>query len=381
MLKEFTILYVEDETNLRDIVSSFLTKIYKNIITASNGEDGYDLFLKHDIDLIITDINMPKIDGLEMCTMIREINKTLPIIIITAYNDNQFLHEAIKIGVSKFATKPINLSSLSENIESVLQPLALQRQLQEEQRDHLEQLVQSAKFSAIGQFSAGITHEINTPLTYIKANVQLMKYDIDNIKEEKTQKELSHSIEKITEGIFRIENIVNSMKEVSVQKATQKQSVNIYATIVTALTLTWNRSKHLCNIYINGKEFNLSLDKNSCEYIVNTQDQRMEQVWIIIVNNALDELMKIKDFKNRKLDIFISEDENITSVLFKDNAGGIKKEIYPNLFEAFKGTKESSGMGVGLSIAKKIIDDQEEINIEAYNENDGAVFKITFTKI
>lgn len=380
MLKDFTLLYVEDETALSDIVVPFLKKIYTTIFIASNGEEGYALFLKHDIDLVITDINMPKIDGLQMSQMIREINKNIPIIITTAYNENHFLHEAIKIGISRFVTKPMNLISLVENIENVLQPIVLQRQLQKEQKEHLEQLVQSTKFSAIGQFAAGITHEINTPLTYIKANVQLMKYDIENMQEEKIQNELQHSIKKITDGIFRIENIINSMKEVSVQKSTRKQNVNIFATIITALTLTWNRSKHLCAITVNQKEFDLSFDKNSYTYLANVEAQRIEQVWIIIINNALDELVKLKDFKSRKLDISLKENENTLCVFFKDNAGGIAKEIYSHLFEAFKGTKDSSGMGVGLSIAKKIIDDQEDIEIDAYNENDGAVFKITFKK-
>ena len=137
--------------------------------------------------------------------------------------------------------------------------------------------------------------------------------------------------------------------------------------------------KHISKIYLNNKEFSLNSDKEEESYLSFVEKQRIEQVWVIIINNAMDELVKIKEYEKRRLDINILEEREFISVYFKDNAGGIKNDVIEELFDPFKGTKESSGMGVGLSIAKKILDDQNA-KIEVYNEDEGAVFKVSLKK-
>jgi len=379
MFKTLTALYVEDEDGVKSVVSNVMSGLFKNFLTASDGREGLDFFLEHsdDIDLIITDINMPRMDGISMCQKIRETNKKVPIIITTAYSDKDFLQKAISIGVSDFVTKPMNMKVLLNAIKKCVEPIVLQQKLDEELILHQEERLQSAKFSAIGQLAAGITHEINTPLTYIKGSFEMMEYTIENLPESKEKQSLLKDKRRIVDGLFRIENIVGSMKEMSQQSKIEKESANIYSTIITSAILAYNKIKHISNIYVNGKLFDLSMPKDTEVYLANIQKQRVEQVWVIIINNAMDELMKIEGFDNRRLDINVVQNENEIKVLFKDNAGGIKDDMLQSLFEPFKGSKESSGMGVGLSIAKKIMDDQSAI-IKAYNDNDGAVFEVKF---
>lgn len=381
MFDKFNALYVEDEEQIKNIVSTVLGTMFKNFYVASNGQEGLDFFRNNqdEINIIITDINMPLMNGLEMCQKIREHDINIPIIITTAHNDKDFLHKAIDVGVSSFVVKPMDIEKLVEAINKSMEPVILEQKLEEEIKQHHEERVMTAKFSAIGQLSAGITHEINTPLTYIKASFEMMEYALDELPDSKIKEGMQKDIERINDGILRIENIIGSMKEMSQQSKMENEDCNIYATLITASILAYNKAKHISKTYINGKEFNLDMSKEDENYTAVIQKQRVEQVWIIIINNAMDELMKIPEFNDRRLDIDINEDENNVYVLFKDNAGGIKPEIVEDIFEPFKGTKESSGMGVGLSIAKNIID-QQNGNIEAYNEGDGAVFKITLKK-
>jgi len=381
MFKTLTALYVEDEESIKNIVDSVLGNMFTKFYTASNGQEGLDIFTKHqeEIDLLITDINMPIMNGLDMCAKIREIDHKIPIIITTAYNDKDFLHKAIAVGVSSFVLKPMDINKLVEAISKVADPLKLQQKLDDEIRQHQEERVQSAKFSALGQLSAGITHEINTPLTYIKASSEMVNFSLESLEDSKEKQNMLEDIERINDGIVRIENIISSMKEMAQQSKMNKENSNVYSTVVTAAILSYNKSKHISAIYINNEKFSLNMDKNKKIFMANIQKQRVEQTWIIIINNAIDELMKVEEFSNRRLDIDISEDEENVIVSFKDNAGGIKDEIVNDLFEPFKGMKDSSGMGVGLSIAKNIID-QQDGTIEAYNENGGAVFKISLKK-
>ena len=103
-------------------------------------------------------------------------------------------------------------------------------------------------------------------------------------------------------------------------------------------------------------------------------------LWIIIINNALNELVNISSFQERKLNINIKENTNTLTITFADNAGGIKNEIKEKLFDPFISTKKSSGLGIGLSIAKKIVKEHNG-EIKAYNQNNGAVFEVTLPKI
>ena len=167
------------------------------------------------------------------------------------------------------------------------------------------------------------------------------------------------------------------MREMSQKSKEIKEDTNIYHTLVTALTLLYNRSKQISNIKLNGEDFVIGMDKNKERYVSCIQKQRVEQTWVVIINNALDELVKIEDFEDRLIDINISctKDQKSIVVKIKDNAGGIPKKMLNNIFEPFVSNKESSGMGVGLNVAKRIINDQKG-EILAYNENGGAVFEV-----
>ena len=224
--------------------------------------------------------------------------------------------------------------------------------------------------------AAGIAHEINTPLTYIKGNLELMQYDIFDLPQSQIQERMTEDSEKIKDGINRIANIVESMREMSQSSREIKEKTNIYSTLNTSLTMAYNRSKQVSRIYLNKKLFEInSINKNEFTFYSKIQKQRIEQVWIIVINNALDELIKIEDYENRSLNIFLFEENDDVVIKFKDSAGGINQNIIENIFEPFVSSKEHSGMGVGLNIAKRIVDEQDGL-IKAYNEDDGAVFEI-----
>ena len=249
-------------------------------------------------------------------------------------------------------------------------------QYKEREKEHLDNI----KLSSIGSLAAGITHEINTPLTYIKGNFEMMKYDIMDIENESLKDSLLFNYQKIYDGILRISNIIEAMREIaSTTKDDAKVETNLYNSLVTALTMLHNKSKQITRIYLNGELYDINMLHTYSSTSILIHKQRIEQVWIVIINNALDELVKIEDYENRKLSIDIFEDEKYITISFQDNAGGIDIAILDHIFDPFVSSKESGGMGIGLNIAKKIIENNGGF-IEASNENDGANFKIKFSK-
>ncbi len=260
----------------------------------------------------------------------------------------------------------------------------LQNQISEEVKKNLkmqtiyqDEMIRNAKFSAIGQMAAGITHEINTPLTYVKGNFEMLVEDIDSLLPESPRKNLMLKDTKtIKDGIERIESIIETMREISQKSGEQEEKANLYETLISALYLAHNRAKQVVDIMIDNVLFEPSMSKHQKHYECYLQKQRIEQVWIVILNNALDELVKIESFQNRKLCIETFERDGSVVVRFCDNAGGIDAQILPRIFEPFESTKLSSGIGIGLNIAHRIVT-QNKGTLVAYNEEEGAVFEVS----
>src|SRR5512140_1179929 len=99
-LKTLSVLYVEDDPEIRDLLSHFLARRVKQLDIAENGQEGLNAFLGKHYDIVVTDIKMPVMDGLEMAERIKETRgKDVPIIVITAYSDRDYLIRAIDLGI------------------------------------------------------------------------------------------------------------------------------------------------------------------------------------------------------------------------------------------------------------------------------------------
>lgn len=112
IFNKITILYVEDNELALEEISYFLKRYVKSLIIAKNGEEGLEMFKKHNPDIVITDIQMPKMNGLIMSKEILKIKPNIPIVITTAYSDANYLIEAIELGIDKYLLKPINLQEV-----------------------------------------------------------------------------------------------------------------------------------------------------------------------------------------------------------------------------------------------------------------------------
>ena len=99
LLKNFSILYVEDDEITLELVSSILYENFKKVYIADNGEEGINLYNKHKPDIILTDLLMPVMDGLEMSAQIKEENPEQMIAIFTSFNESEHLYKAINIGI------------------------------------------------------------------------------------------------------------------------------------------------------------------------------------------------------------------------------------------------------------------------------------------
>ncbi|QQF52897.1 response regulator transcription factor [Campylobacter fetus subsp. venerealis] len=121
ILKSLTVLFVEDEDKIRTSMGNAMEGIFAKVILAGNGDEGLKKFKKFNPDVIVTDISMPIMDGLDMSKEIRDISKDTPIVILSAFSEKEKLLKAIEIGIDKYIIKPIDMEELFEAISVLAQ--------------------------------------------------------------------------------------------------------------------------------------------------------------------------------------------------------------------------------------------------------------------
>lgn len=128
-LKDCVLLYVEDEHSVQNQTKMILDDFVKEVKVANDGEEGLKIALEEEIDIIVTDIMMPHMNGIDMIKALKAENKNIPVIITTAFTETEYLMEAIKLKVDGFITKPINIKDLINNIYTVMLPKVQQEEL------------------------------------------------------------------------------------------------------------------------------------------------------------------------------------------------------------------------------------------------------------
>ncbi len=126
------VLYVEDNESVRDATVSILKKFFKNLHIGENGEEGLNLFKENSINLVITDINMPKMDGITMATKIKKIDQNISFIMISAHNEIGFIKKSEEIGIYNYLYKPIDLSILVETALDTIKDMREHKVLEHE---------------------------------------------------------------------------------------------------------------------------------------------------------------------------------------------------------------------------------------------------------
>jgi len=138
--KRLSVLYVEDSKETREVACEFLEIFFGNIITAVDGEDGWKKYNSQQFDLVLTDIEMPKKNGLELISQIRETNPHIPLLVLSAYSDEKYFLEAIKCGLDAYLLKPFEMDQFISVIFKIVKKLDDEQKLKD-YKIKLERLV------------------------------------------------------------------------------------------------------------------------------------------------------------------------------------------------------------------------------------------------
>ena len=130
-----SILYVEDEEVTRSAVARMLKRRVLTVYEAENGREGLDLYKQYRPDIVISDIKMPLLDGMEMSKEIKALDKSSKIILTTAHSDANILINSIEVGIDKYIMKPLDMASLFSSVEKCAENVMLEKKIQQQDKE------------------------------------------------------------------------------------------------------------------------------------------------------------------------------------------------------------------------------------------------------
>ncbi len=374
--KTLSLLYVEDDEQTRTETISTLDIFFEEITVAVDGLDAIEKFSVGNFDLIITDINMPNLDGIEMIQEIRTLDLHIPIIIISAYDETRYFTGTIKFGIEAYLLKPFPMEDLitvfqkiTEHIFTKQELCNYKRSLEEKVEEQVEEISQKnifikhqARLASMGEMINNIAHQWRQPLNRINSCAAVLSTLSDFSRAEREILECKiQSIEQNTKYMSdTIEDFANFFHPNKEQTRFALQD-----TIKKTLVLIASRIKKV--------DITVTSDETVWVY---SYEKEYQQVILSILHNAIDNF-ESKAIVNPKIEIIIKFDKGDTWLCVQDNGSGIDDKDINRIFEPYYTTKFSAeGTGLGLYMAKMIVESSMGGYLGVENRDFGACFTI-----
>jgi len=355
---ELSVLFVEDNAHTRDALLFLLKLYFEQIETAYDGAEGLEQYQKYYdthqryYDIVITDLYMPKLNGIDMIDAMLQINKEQQFVVVSADNESQDLIALINLGISNFLLKPISTETFKRTIERVIHAAMNQQKLQsqyEEIKTMNEELTR-AKIKADeasqlkSEFLANMSHEIRTPLNAISGFISLLKAEETDPKKQRyidIIEESSSTLLQIINDILDISKIENGKLEI------EHIDFDPYHDLIMVTELFQAKAAE--------KKIHLKVQYNhKIPQTLNGDILRIKQV----VSNLLSNAIKFTP-ENSKIKCIIWYKEGYLYIKVKDYGIGIAQEKLEHIFDAFvqadtSTVREYGGTGLGLSISYRL---------------------------
>ena len=371
------ILIVDDLPEKLLAFRTMLEELGQNLVMARSGSEALAEVLKREFAVILLDLNMPDIDGLETAALIRDYKRSAhtPIIFITAYADEMQAHKAYELGAVDYILSPIQPDVLRSKVKVFVELFQLQRRTREmaEERVALaraEEARRAAEESSRrkDEFIAMLSHELRNPLAPIRAGIEVIR------RMRSAEPTVAQAVEVMDRQVVHLVRLVEELLEVSrisqgritLKKEPVELSKVIAHGVETARPLISARNQRLDVIVPPAPVW------------VSGDPMRLSQVVANLLNNA----SKYTQERGR-IEIAASAGAGEAAIVVRDNGTGIEPQLLPRLFELFVQGERSldrsqGGLGIGLSLVRHLVElHQGRVEAQSAGAGKGATFKVT----
>ncbi len=388
-MKNKTIMIVDDIAINLDILVDILQDY--SVVSVTNGQDSIEIAISQKIDLILLDIVMPDMNGYEVCAKLKSMEKTkhIPVIFITAKDAVSSIGEAYKVGGIDYIQKPfepvealsriktqLDLQMLIANLEQSEKELhVLNHSLEEKVKEEIEKnkkqeiiMMQQSRHAQMGEIISMIAHQWKQPLNNLSMIVSdiTIKNELNKLDKQTVTSLSSLAKKQITQMTDTIEDFRNFFKP---------NNKRVEFNVLDAINQVMNVSTSI----LKYERINLEMDLED-DVVMDGFVNELGHVLLNIISNAKDALLE-KNIENKKINLSLKSVGDNAEIIIKDNAGGVPKEIIDKIFDSYFSTKsEQNGTGLGLYMSKIIISEHFHGEIEVFNDEDGAVFKLVLPK-
>ncbi|MBU0463757.1 MAG: response regulator [Proteobacteria bacterium] len=341
---------MDDEEGFRTAIARRLGKRGFDPVHASTGEECLDILEKESIDVVVLDVKMPGMSGIDTLKAIKLRHEKTQVILLTGNVAVSDGIEGIKSGAFDYLTKPVEIDHLVNKIKQAFEIIRLEEEKQKEleYREKLEKkMIDTERLASLGTLSTGIAHEINNPLAIINESAGFMKQVISS-----TEMSLFSQKDALMMGIEKIENSIKRASKITHQLLGHVKKPELQFSEVNLKALLYE-TFGLLKREIKDKQININWEIDRKKNIVWSDPYQLRQVLMNLLSNAVHALSE-----NGSITLSSSETNEDILLEIKDNGIGIPKENLGKIFDPFFTTKSfDEGTGLGLFVVHKIIAD------------------------
>ncbi len=370
---EKKILLVDDEKDIREVVHLFLSDLGYQVLEAEDGDEALRIFQETQPPIVLTDIKMPNMDGIELLQAIKRVNPETEVVMITGHGDMDLAVKSLKYEATDFITKPINVNVLEIALQRVRDRIITRQQLKE-YTESLERLIREKTelqdhLSSLGLMISSISHGIKGLLTGLDGGMYILEKGFAK----KSQNQITEGWEVVKRMVERVRKMVLDILFYAKERDLRWEKID-------ALSFAEEVAKVVePKIRSAGIEFEKNFDLKIGEFEINAG--YVHSALLNILDNAVDACTKDPSKQKHKITFKVKQDKGHIIFDIADNGIGMDGETGEKIFTPFFSLKGEKGTGLGLFISNKIIEQHGGEIIVKSNLGQGTLFRIKIPKI